>query len=369
MSPAKLLHILPSYAPGGHRSRNALPAAGLGPDFTHCVVPLDGRAAGGVEPGIRLVPVASAPSRIIHLGNLRRLRRLLRQERPQVLITYNWGAMEAALANRLTDRVPHLHCEDGFSGPAASGPEPVRRALMRRLVLARSRVVVPSRGLAEIAADRWGLPRERIELIENGIDIARFARALREGRGAAQGLRIGTLSRLGAEKTLGLALRAFARLPDPVLELAIAGEGPERSALQGEAERLGISGRTRFLGHVGDPAAYLAGIDIYLMTSLTEQLPFSLLEAMAAGLPVVATDVGDVRQALAPPNRGLVARAGDEAGLAEGLARLVASAELRAEIGAANAERARSHFDQQRMIEAYRALLQRIAPTRLSSGG
>ena len=178
------------------------------------------------------------------------------------------------------------------------------------------------------------------------------------------------ISRLSPEKNIGLCLGAFARLPSsPGLRLVIAGEGPERAALQAQATRLGVAERTRFLGHIDDPAGFLAGIDIYALSSASEQLPFSLLEAMAAGLPVAATDVGDVRQALAPPNRDLVVPPGGEAALAESLRLLAGSAELRRSLGTANAERARTGFDRQRMIGAYRSLLQRIASPRLSSGG
>ncbi len=368
----KLLHVLPSYAPGGHRSRITLLAAGLGAEFTHRIVALDGGVgAPPLEAGVSLAPFLATASRGLHLGNLRGLYRLLREERPQVLLTYNWGAIEAALINRLAQIAPHLHCEDGFSGAAAEAGEPPRRALFRRLVLGRSRVVVPSRVLAEIARSRWGIAADRIALIRNGIDTTRFAQAQAARlRRTEDGVTIGMVSRLSPEKNIGLCLGAFARLsPSPRLRLVIAGEGPEQAALQAETARLGIADRTHFLGHVDDVAGLFGGIDIYALSSRSEQLPFSLLEAMAAGLPVAATDVGDVRESLAPPNRDLVVPSGDEAALAERLRLLAGSAELRRRLGAANAEHARSTFDQQTMIDAYRLLLQRIAAPRLSSGG
>ena len=361
----KLLHILPSYAPGGHRSRITLLAAGLGADFTHCVVALDGGVgAEPLEPDIALLPFSGAATRTVDVGTMRRLRRLIANERPQVLITYNWGAIEAALVNRLWSIAPHLHCEDGFSGPAAGRAEPMRRSLFRRLVLTRSSVAVPSRALAEIAQRRWGIAPERITLIRNGVDTARFAdaEAARLRRRPAEGITIGMLSRLSPEKNVALCLAAFARLsPAPGLRLAIAGDGPERAALEAQARRLGIGDRTRFLGHVADPASFLSSVDIFALSSVTEQLPFSLLEAMAAGLPVVATDVGDVRETLAAPNRELLTSLGDVAVFAHNFALLAESVELRNRLGAANAQRAREVFDRQGMIEAYRKLLRSIA--------
>jgi glycosyltransferase involved in cell wall biosynthesis len=368
----KLLHILPSYAPGGHRSRIALLAAGLGAGFTHRVVALDGGAgAQPLEPGIGLAPFSGAASRTVHFGTMRRLHRLLADERPQALITYNWGAIEAALVNRIARIAPHLHCEDGFSGPAAGQGEPLRRALFRRLILARSIVAVPSQVLAEVAHRRWGIAAERIALIRNGIDTARFAAAdAPRLQRLADGLTIGMLSRLSPEKNVGLCLKSFARLPpSPSLRLAIAGDGPERGALEALAIRLSIGDRTQFLGHVQDPVHFLSRVDIFALSSVTEQLPFSLLEAMAAGLPVVATDVGDVRETLAPANRDVLAPSGDEAAFAERLGRLAGSAELRRILGAANAERARNDFDQQKMIKSYRSLLLKLATSRFSSCG
>ncbi len=367
----KLLHFVPSFAPGGHRSRITLLTAGLGTEFSHCVVALDGGAeAPPPEPGVRLTSFAAAASAGIHLGNLWGLHRLLRDEQPQVLITYNWGAIEAALVNRLTGIAAHLHCEDGFSGRAADRPEPRRRALFRRLLLGRSRVVVPSRKLAELAIRRWGIPQNRIELIPNGIDTARFARAgLARQSHSADTVTVGMLSRLSAEKNLGLCLRAVARLNDPKVRLLIAGEGPERASLENLAARLDIEPQTRFLGHVKDPAVFLGEIDIYALSSLSEQLPFSLIEAMAAGLPVVATDVGDVREALAPANREFAVPPGDEAAFTQSLHLLGSSAGLRRSLGAANTARAQEVFDQRNMIEAYRALLQKIALPRLSGAG
>ena len=371
----KLLHIVPSYAPGGHRTRIALLAHGLGDSFKHRVVALDGdQNAASADPAmdaIDMIRFRAIASRGLHLGNLKRLFAVLREERPNVLITYNWSAIEAALVNRLTGLAPHIHCEDGFSGSAALHGEPIRRALFRQLVLAGSQVIVPSQTLVEIARKRWGIAAEHIQLIPNGIDVARFANAAsRRFTPEREGVVIGTLSRLSAEKNLDLCLRAFARLRDvPGLRLAIAGDGPELSSLQALAAKIDISERTLFLGHVSDPAAFLAEIDIYALGSASEQLPFSLLEAMASGLPVVSTDVGDIREALSPANRVFVVSPGAEAALAECFRRLSQPKELRQTLGAANLERARTLFDQKKMIEAYRQLLQRIVSPRLSSGG
>jgi glycosyltransferase involved in cell wall biosynthesis len=358
-SPIKLLHILPSFGPGGHRARIALLAVGLGPGFTHRVVALDdGAGAHPIPAGIDLVGFRIVPSAGIRPANLWRLRLLLARECPDVLITYNWGAIEAALVNRISWKAPHLHCEDGFSGAAALRGEPLRRALFRRLVLRDSMLAVPSQVLVETARRRWRIQEERIALVRNGIDVERFAAAAAGRSRPADEVTVGMLSRLSAEKNIGLLLHAFSHVAaSSPAKLAIAGDGPERRSLEALAARLGLADRVRFMGHVRDPAAFLRSVDVFAISSVTEQLPFSLIEAMAAGLPVVATDVGDIREAVAPANRKLLARSGDDAALAQALRGLLISAELRRSIGNANAERAREAFDQRNMIAAYRRLL------------
>jgi glycosyltransferase involved in cell wall biosynthesis len=137
--------------------------------------------------------------------------------------------------------------------------------------------------------------------------------------------------------------------------LVIVGDGPERAGLQALAAALGVAARVSFLGHVAEPAPLFAGFDIFALSSDTEQMPISVIEAMAAGLPVAATAVGDVPAMLAEANLGnIVAR--DDAALAGSLAALLDDADLRRRIGAANRARALAMFDQERMFAAYAAL-------------
>ena len=129
------------------------------------------------------------------------------------------------------------------------------------------------------------------------------------------------------------------------------------------AATLGVSQRVHFAGHHQDTAPFYAGFDIFALSSDTEQMPLSVIEAMAAGLPVVATDVGDVRLMLAAENLPFVTRLDDDApgGLIGGflggaLAGLLADPGLRRRIGLANLEKARRDFDQAAMFAAYGAL-------------
>jgi glycosyltransferase involved in cell wall biosynthesis len=232
--------------------------------------------------------------------------------------------------------------------------------LARRLLLRRCTVVLPSRTLWRIARQEWRLPEDRLRYVPNGIDLARFAPRRREGAPGEDPV-IGTVAALRNEKNLARLLRAFRLLPEGRgARLVIVGDGPERAGLERLAAELGLGGRVRFTGQVDDPARLYAGFDIFALSSDTEQMPLSVLEAMAAGLPVAATDVGDVRDMLAAENTPFVAPC-DEAALAERMRRLLDDPALRAGIGAANRARAERDFDERAMLRAWRGLLEGTA--------
>jgi glycosyltransferase involved in cell wall biosynthesis len=148
-------------------------------------------------------------------------------------------------------------------------------------------------------------------------------------------------------------LRALARLPHG--RLIIVGDGPERPALTTLAEALGISERVRFAGQHQNTAAFYAQFDIFALSSDTEQMPLAVIEAMASGLPVVATDVGDVRLMLAEDNGPLVTPL-EDAAFADAMSLMVIDQAARWRIGLANLTKARRDFDQAAMFAAYGAL-------------
>jgi glycosyltransferase involved in cell wall biosynthesis len=285
------------------------------------------------------------------VSNVWRFRALLRQWRPDVLLTGNWGAIEFAMAN-LPPIVRHLHVVDGF-GPEERETQIRRRVLIRRLVLARAKVIVPSRNLERIATRIWKLNPDTVRYVPNGIDLARFAAP---NRGTNATPVIGTVAALREEKNLARLIRAFAAVAkDRPARLVIVGDGAERPRLEALSSALGVAGLVSFTGHRDDTPALYAGFDIFALTSDTEQMPLSVIEAMASGLPVVSTDVGDVRTMLAPENAGFV-KPREDGAIAGGLASLVGDPVARARIGAANRAKAERDFDQETMFAAWRQL-------------
>ncbi len=357
-----LLHVFPSFAVGGAQMRFATLANRLGDRFRHAVVAMDGRkeASALLDPALDIrfpqVGVVKGDTR----GNLWRFRAALRQIAPDLLVTSNWGSIEWAVA-RIGTGVPHLHMEDGF-GPEERERQLPRRVLARRLLLRRATVVLPSRLLWRIATETWRLPQSRLRLLPNGIDLARFVPAgPREG---ARPVVIGTVAALRPEKNVGRLIRAVARLPAAMpARLVIVGDGSERAALEALAEAQGVGGRVEFAGHRADPAPLYAGFDIFALASDTEQMPLTVLEAMASGLPVAATDVGDIAAMLDAANRPYVV-AREDGALADALAGLVARSDLRAALGAANRARAEAEFAEADMIAAWRDLFAGLARKR-----
>ncbi len=332
--------------------RFAAVANRFGRRYRHLVVSLDG-GDGARE---RLLPDLDIAFPALPASSdtkIRAVRRALRALRPDVLVTHNWGSMDWAIAN-LPGLVRHIHIEDGF-GPEERDRQFRRRVLTRQLVLRRSTVVLPSRTLMGIAGDIWQLPTRRLRHIPNGIDLARFAAAAAPdfpGTGPV----IGTVAALRPEKALDRLLHAFRASAAPVpARLVIAGDGPERPKLERLAAELGVASRVHFTGHVGDPAPLYAGFDVFALSSDTEQMPLSVIEAMAAGLAVAGTDVGDVRRMLAADNAPFVGPR-DAGALAASLGALLGNPSLRARLGAANRATARRDYDQETMFAAYGAL-------------
>ncbi|HET6185321.1 MAG TPA: glycosyltransferase [Acetobacteraceae bacterium] len=351
-APRTVLSVFATFAVGGPQARFAALANRFGGRYRHVIVAMDGRTDARERLSPRLdvsfPEIAIRPGSLF--GNLLPFRRTLKSLRPDLLLTHNWGSLEWAIAN-LPGLARHIHFEDGF-GPEERDRQLPRRVHTRRLVLRRSTVVLPSRTLLAIAGDIWRLPPRVLHYVPNGIDLARFD-GIRPERLSAPPV-VGTVAALRPEKNLARLLRAYAASDVPG-SLVIVGDGTERPVLQALARELGIAARTVFTGHVADPAALIAGFDLFALSSDTEQMPISVLEAMAARLPLAATDVGDVRTMLAPENRAFVVPR-DDAALAAALRSLVAGPELCARIGAANRARAEQEFDQERMFAVYAAL-------------
>jgi glycosyltransferase involved in cell wall biosynthesis len=166
---------------------------------------------------------------------------------------------------------------------------------------------------------------------------------------------VGTVAGLRAVKNLPMLVRAVSAA-GPNVRLAIAGEGPERTEIMAEAERLGIADRLVMPGFLNDPARFMGLFDIFALSSDSEQFPISLIEAMAAARPIAATNVGDIANMVARENRKYLVPRGDEAALAQAIKTLANDEQLRRDLGHANYVRALAEYREAEMLARYQQL-------------
>ena len=361
--PVRILHAHSTFSLGGKEARAVRLMNAFGDAAEHVVIsasPGETSARAALAAGIRVQFPGDAPS-LSGLPTPARLWRLARfLSGFDLILTYNWGAMDLVMARRLFGGPPLIHHEDGFNQDETDGLKP-RRNLWRRVALAGAyRLVVPSRRLSAIAREAWGQPDARIAHIPNGIAAGPYRqppdRAL-IGLGAEhREIVIGTVAGLRAIKNLPRLVRAFAAMRTSGVRLVIVGEGPESERIAAEARRLGVAARVDMPGFRKDPARWIGAFDIFALSSDSEQAPISLLEAMAAGLPAVTTAVGDITDMVSADNRPLIVDPTDEAAFAAALDTLAERPDLRQAIGLANREKTIEEHDETAMIARYAAL-------------
>ncbi len=370
MSQPHLCHIFPAFGIGGPQVRTALVIRELGGEFRHTVVSLSGdlrcrERLGGVA-DVRLVaPPQNGWGRIRSLA----LSRLLRSLRPDLVLTYNWGGTDGVLAARLCGIRRVIHAEDGF-GPDEARQQKLPRLLARRLLLrGAARVICPSQTLVRTAGGVWRLPSNRVCYLPNGVDTTRFSpgdgQVLRRrlGWGPSEVV-VGTVGQLRGEKNQDRLLRNWAAVAaGRRTRLVIVGDGPMRQPLEDRARELGVADRVHFAGAADEPVEWYRAMDVFALSSDTEQMPIAVLEAMAVGLPVVGTDVGDVRTMVCPENRERVVPLGDEDAYAAALATLMDDAGARAALGRANRKKCLGEYEVGDMVRAYHRLYREVLQT------
>jgi len=285
-----------------------------------------------------------------------RLVQLLRRDRPDIVHTHAWGALCEGYAAARLARVPRfVHGEHGTMELRR------RNRLVQRLIWNRAdRVLSVSANLAARMAREVGVARRRIHVITNGADLARFGAVPRAAARRALQLGdrefvVGTVGRLVPVKDHGTLVALLVELRRLGLECRalVVGDGPLRAELEQRARAAGLGSSLRVLGDRGDVEQVLAALDVFVLTSVSEGLPNSVLEAMASRLPVVATQVGGVDELVEHGRTGLLAGARDAAALAAAVSTLARDGGLRQQMGAAGRRKATTEFGLDRMLEQY----------------
>jgi len=374
-APLRVLHVINRLDVGGTEYGVLKVIQGLGEElFDHRVC-----ATRGFDPG--LARRQQLDGKVCAAGRqdqrfqfpLFRLARIMKAYRPHIVHSRNWGAIEAIPAARLAGVPVVVHSEHGYELDMLGGL-PGRRRLLRRALYAWADAVFTVTGeLRSYHAQQAWVSCERIRVIHNGVDTRRFAprpelRAdLRQRYGLpVNGFVVGAVGRMVPIKDHATLLKAAeamaARGAD--VHVVLAGTGPELERHQRYVADSALAGRVRFLGACDDIPAVLNALDVFVLPSISEGMSNTLLEAMASGLPAVATRVGGNPVLIEEDRTGWLFPPGDVPELTARLECLARHAGLRGELGAAARERAISHFSFERMIRDYRNLYLELARRR-----
>jgi glycosyltransferase involved in cell wall biosynthesis len=362
--PLRVLQLHGTFDQGGKEARVVRLMNHWGKRATHDILLGDAdamAARAGIDPSIAVrflaIPRLGGPPGPAKFLALARL-----MKDYDLILSFNWGAMDGVMAHRLLRRArrlpPLIHHEDGFNADEAAGRIPARNSY-RQIALAGARaLVVPSNELAHIAATEWNQRAEKVHQIPNGIDVSSYAgkrpASIIPGLEPDGRLIVGTLAGLRPVKNLRRLVNAVAPLKDR-LRLVIVGDGEERAEIRAEAASLGMDDIV-MPGFLPRPQDYVGAFDIFALSSDSEQFPISLVEAMSAGLPVVSTDVGDVSAMVSASNRPYIVETDSVPDFSAALADLADDTALRTRIGEDNRKRALRCFDEKVMFGLYAQL-------------
>jgi sugar transferase (PEP-CTERM/EpsH1 system associated) len=314
-----------------------------------------------------------------------RLWRLLRHWRPAIVHTRNLAALETAPVAWAAGVPVRVHGEHGRDADDPDGSNLRRRRIRRFYRRFVTRYVALSPDLASYLEGAVGVPAHRIEQIYNGVDVQRFTP--RETRTPIEGCPfvdprlwiVGAIGRLDAVKDHANLAAAFVRALDAqpalraTMRLVIVGEGPERARVEAILDRGGARNLAWLPGARHDIPAVLRGLDVFALPSFGEGVSNTILEAMAAGLPVVATRVGANADLVAEGETGCLVPPSDAEALASAIAGYATDPARALAHGRAGRLRAEHRFSLQRMIDRYHrlylALTNGVADTARDAGG
>ncbi len=363
-----ILHVVPGLGGGGMETTMArLISALSSAEMRHSIAFLKGKPEikDCLPAEVPLYPLNAKPNEIqlpFRLGHL------IRRLNPDVIHTRNWGAWPDMAVGRFFawPLVPLIH---SFHGLGETGFMPWRRRMASRvLVHATSYLLTVSRQSRDLLVRYWGWPEARIEVIPNGVDVKRF---FPSPLPRSKRFIVGSVGNLRPIKNHAMILKACARLvaEGVDLEIRIAGTGDLHEELVLLGRSLGFPDRVFLLGRIENIPSFLNGLDVFVLSSDSEQHPNALNEAMACGIPSIGTRVGCVEDLLDGGRCGKVIPPGDVGALEDALRELYRNETLRETFSMNGLEHVRANYSFEVMAGRYRDLYLRAAHRRLIGTG
>jgi len=360
----RVLHVVSYMGRGGAEMGILKLIAGLGDEFEHRICTTRGFDADFVRLSFSEEKMYVAGNSDLKLQfPLFRLARIMRLYRPHIVHTRNWGAIEAVVAAKLAGVPAIIHSEHGYEIDMFAGL-PMRRRLFRRAAYAMTDAIFAvTRELRDFHARQAWIRSEHMGVMYNGVDTQRFAPcketrfAIRKELGLpAESFVVGTVGRLVPIKDHHTLLKAAAMLSGSGIDVRVllVGSGPERERLQSRTTD-SLEGRVCFAGDSSRVPEMLNAMDVFVLPSLGEGMSNTLLEAMATGLPVLATNVGGNPEIIEDNVSGCLFTPGDAAWLGDRLKLLARDPAVIHQLGTAARNRAMESFSLSRMLENYRS--------------
>lgn len=367
MKKIKVFHVINSLAVGGMENVLVSLINGMDRDsFDHevCCISAAGPMQQRLRPGINVHSMGkgSSADRLMPL----KIQRLLNQSRPTIVQTYNWGGMDGILAAILAGvgrrGIRLVHAEHGRDSMDPAGTNRKRNFARRCLHPFVSRFIAVSADLDEWMVRQVKIPRGKVLRIINGVDTELFRPGRRVDLRLEIGLcpdhiAIGFVGRLDPVKNIETLIQAVLSLGDP-FRLVIVGDGPERAKLEDLAAG---SEQVVFLGERQDVSDIYQAFDVFSLASIAEGTPCTIQEAMATGLPIVATGVGGIPSLVDSGNSGFLFAPGDVAEAVSCFRRYQQTPGLIQEHGRNSRKKAVQEFSRESMIDSYQSLYLALA--------
>ena len=374
-----IVHVIYQFSVGGLENGVINLINGLPEDrYQHSIVALtfsDPVFARRLQREVTIYPVRKKPGH--DFSALRKVFQFLRKAKPDIVHTRNLAAADMLPIAWLT-RVPaRIHSIHGRDVHDLDGTNTRYRVIQRILTLFSNRVIALSKDLEEYMRDKVGVSDAKLVQVYNGVNTERFApgkmsasELLPDGFRGDDLMVIGYVGRLEAVKSPQTLCRAFVQLDaskgTDKVRLVIVGEGSQQAECEEILRAAGLREKAWFAGSRSDVSELMDCFDIFALSSLAEGISNTILEAMAKGLPIVATDVGGNAELVNDGETGLLVASGDDRGFSRALDKLLCNKPMREQFGAAGLARANQTFSLPAMVSSYDEVYTQVIGSRQS---